>query len=163
MLEQEDDPFGGAKCQYIRSVEASKRLNFLTEPAIIISASGMCEAGRILHHLANNCENPKNTRLLVGYQAEGTLGRRIADGEPEIKIFGDLYTLKAEVVKLDTFSAHADENDLVNFVAAINPKPQKIFLVHGEQTAREKLREVLARKLRIEAILPASGQKFELQ
>lgn len=162
LLEEDEDPFGGSACTYVRSVQASKQLNRMTGSMILISASGMCEAGRILHHLLNNCEDPKNTILIVGYQAEGTLGRRIVDGATEIKVFGDLYKLKAEVVRLDSFSAHADENDLVEFVGKINPKPKKIFLVHGEQTARQALQKALRDKLNVDSIMPSYGQSFEL-
>jgi metallo-beta-lactamase family protein len=162
LLEQDEDPFGGSSCTYVRSVQASKQINRMSESMIIISASGMCEAGRILHHLLNNCENPKNTILLVGYMAEGTLGRRIADGATEIKVFGDMYKLNAEVVKLDSFSAHADENDLIEFVGKINPKPKQVFLVHGEQVARQALQKALKDKLNVDSVMPAYGQQFEL-
>ncbi len=162
ILEQDEDPFGSGECTYVRSVEASKRLNGLPGPLILISASGMCEAGRILHHLANNCEDPKNTILIVGYQAEGTLGRRIVEGAKEIKVFGDLFELNAEVVELDTFSAHADEPDLVGYVASLNPKPKTTFLVHGEPEARTALQKALAAGAGIEAVVPRYGQSFEL-
>ncbi|MFH2054803.1 MAG: MBL fold metallo-hydrolase RNA specificity domain-containing protein, partial [bacterium] len=153
----------GEQCHYVRSVQASKRLNYLQEPAIIISASGMCEAGRILHHLLNNVENPKNTILFTGYQAEGTLGRRIVDGARQIRIFGDLYQMNAEVLKLDSFSAHADETDLLTYVAGLNPKPKKIFLVHGEQEARETFQAKLKSELDLEATLPHYGESFNLR
>jgi metallo-beta-lactamase family protein len=162
ILEQDEDPFGSAECTYVRSVDASKRLNTLPGPLIIISASGMCEAGRILHHLANNCSDPKNTILIVGYQAEGTLGRRIVEGVRDIKIFGDLYKLNAEVVELDTFSAHADETDLVSYVEAINPKPKQTYLVHGEPVARQALQQALKDRVGIDSVLPQYGQSFEL-
>ena len=162
LLEEDEDPFGGQMCTYVRSVDASKRLNGLSGPLVLISASGMCEAGRILHHLINNCGDPKNTILMVGYQAEGTLGRRIIEGAKEIKIFGDLYKLNAEVVQLDTFSAHADETDLVQYVAGINPRPKKIFLVHGESTGRQALQKALREQLNTDSILPTFGKSFDL-
>jgi metallo-beta-lactamase family protein len=162
LLERDEDPFGSGECTYVRSVDASKRLNTLPGPVILISASGMCEAGRILHHLANNCEDSKNTILIVGYQAEGTLGRRMVEGAKKIKVFGDIYELNAQVVELDTFSAHADEEDLIDFVAALNPKPKVTFLVHGEPEARTALQTALREKARVEAIMPAYGQSFEL-
>jgi metallo-beta-lactamase family protein len=162
LLEQDEDPFGSGECTYVRSTDASKRLNMLHGPLIIISASGMCEAGRILHHLANNCGDPKNTILMVGYQAEGTLGRRILEGARDIKIFGDIFKLNAEVIELDTFSAHADETDLVNYVAALNPKPKMTFLVHGEPEARGAFQKALKQATGIDGILPAHGQSFEL-
>ncbi|MCK4857838.1 MAG: MBL fold metallo-hydrolase, partial [candidate division Zixibacteria bacterium] len=162
LLAIEEDPLGGDRCHYVRSVEASKRLNHTSGSHIIISASGMCEAGRILHHLLHNVENPNNTVLFVGYQAEHTLGRRMVDGAKEIRVFGDLYKMNAEVVRLDSFSAHADENDLVDYVAGLHPKPKQIFLVHGEQKARTKLHQALGEKLHIDATLPHYGETFEL-
>jgi metallo-beta-lactamase family protein len=162
LLGLEEDPFGGEQCHYVRSVQASKRLNHLDKSAVLISASGMCEAGRILHHLLNNVENPKNTILFTGYQAQGTLGRRIVEGEKRIKIFGDLYQMNAEVIKLDTFSAHADETDLLAYVAGINPKPKKIFLVHGEQHAREAFQAKLKSDLELDSTLPGYGESFNL-
>jgi len=162
LLEQDEDPFGSAECTYVRSVEASKRLNSQPGPLIILSASGMCEAGRILHHLANNCSDPRNTILIVGYQAEGTLGRRMVDGAKEIKVLGDIYKLNAEVLELDTFSAHADETDLVEYVAGLNPKPKMTFLVHGEPEARMAFQKALKEKTGIDGVMPRYGQSFEL-
>jgi metallo-beta-lactamase family protein len=163
VLANEEDPFGGNRCHYVRSVQGSKQLNHKKEPHIIISASGMCEAGRILHHLKNNVENSANTVLIVGYQAEGTLGRRIVDGAKEIKVFGEVYKMNAEVVQLDTFSAHADENDLVDYIKNLESDPKQIFLVHGEKTAREKLHDAVKEKLGIDTLLPGYGQTFELK
>lgn len=133
LLEQGDNPFVFEGLRYISKVEDSKKLNDLREPCIIISASGMCEAGRILHHLANNIENPNTTILIVGYMAEHTLGRKLVDKEERVKIFGEEYQLKAEVVKINSFSGHADKNDLMRFIKNIGRKT-KIFLVHGEMT-----------------------------
>ena len=112
------DPFGFDSVTYIRQVSASKALNKLKQPAIIISASGMCEAGRILHHLKNNITNPRNTILFVGYQAENTLGRKILDGQPEVPILGQTYPVKARVMKIDGYSAHADHNGLIAWLKA---------------------------------------------
>ena len=114
------------------SVEESKELNYFIGPCVIISASGMCEAGRIRHHLKNNIEDPKNTIVVVGYMAENTLGRRIVNKEPMLKIFDKMYKLNAEVVILEAFSAHADMNDLDNYVKATKGL-KKVMLVHGEE------------------------------
>lgn len=133
LLEQGDNPFVFEGLRYVSKVEDSKKLNDLREPCIIISASGMCEAGRILHHLANNIENPNTTVMIVGYMAEHTLGRKLIDKEERIKIFGEEYQLKAQVVKINSFSGHADKNDLMRFINNIGRKT-KIFLVHGEMT-----------------------------
>ena len=126
------DPFGFEELEYTRSVAASKALNFLREPAVIISASGMCEAGRIQHHLKNNVEDPRNTILIVGWQSPYTLGRRIVEKQPVIKIFGEEYRLNAEVEVINGLSAHADRDELLAWVRAMNHKPKHTFVVHGE-------------------------------
>ncbi len=163
MVLQHDDPFGFEYIQYVHSVEESKKLNEIHEPAIIISASGMCESGRILHHLANNACDPKNTILIVGYQAPNTLGRRIVERQPELKIFGEEYPLKAEVVEMHSFSAHADHNDLVNFAANFDrEKLRNIFLVHGEKEEQSPLSQSLNQIGFKSVIAPRKGDKFSL-
>jgi len=127
------DPFGLNQLQYVRTADESKKLNTLRGPCMIISASGMCEAGRILHHLANCIGDPRNTILIVGYQAEHTLGKRLVDKEEEVKIFGTMYKRKAEVVVHNSFSAHADGNELLKYVSAFDKNELgQIYLVHGE-------------------------------
>jgi metallo-beta-lactamase family protein len=130
---------------YIRSVEQSKSLNGMEGPMVIISASGMAETGRILHHLKNNIEDPRNTVLIVSWQAPETLGRRLADGERAVKIFGETYHRRAEVAKIDGLSAHADQTYLLEYALAAGQNLRQIFLVHGEadpaQVFSEKLRE----------------------
>jgi metallo-beta-lactamase family protein len=127
------DPFGFAGVQYVQSAEESKRLNVKKESCMIISASGMCEAGRILHHLANNVENPKNTIMMIGFCAEHTLGRRIIDKSPEVKIFGARFSLRAEVVVHNSFSAHADNDELMRYINRFDKQAlANIFVVHGE-------------------------------
>ena len=101
LLTNHDDPFGFGRLRYVRDVNESKALNDLRGPFIVLAASGMCEAGRVLHHLRNNIENPRNTVLITGFQAEQTLGRKIAEGQPEVPIFGEPMRLRAEVFKLD--------------------------------------------------------------
>jgi len=118
-----------------QSVDESIALNEDKRPMIIISASGMCEAGRILHHLKNNIENEKNTVMIVGYMAQHTLGRRIVEKNDVVKIFGKLYKLNAEVVVMNTFSGHADRNDLLNYVDNITPRCKTFVFVHGEEDA----------------------------
>ena len=129
--------------EYVRNADDSMRLNTLKEPCIIISASGMCEVGRILHHLRNNCEDPRNTILIVGFMAENTLGRRIVERQPEIKIFGVKRQLKAEVKTMNAFSAHAGRSELLEFGARFAGKHKKVMLVHGEAAALEALRSGL--------------------
>ncbi len=143
-LDHHKNPFGFNELHYISNVAESKELNSLQEPAIIISASGMCEAGRILHHLANNIDNPSNTIVIVGFMAQNTLGRRIKEQQEQVKIFGDMYNLRAEVVTLNTFSAHADELDILDTVQQLNfERLKEIFLVHGEPDAQTALSEKL--------------------
>ncbi len=127
-----DAPFGMGLITYIEDVEESKRLNQCEHPCVIISASGMCEAGRILHHLRNHIEDARNAVLIVGYMADGTLGRRLAEGAHEVRIFGEPHHRGAEVVVLDSFSAHADRNELLTAVAGMPRHPQLTLLVHGE-------------------------------
>jgi metallo-beta-lactamase family protein len=113
-------------------VEESKKLNDMHEPMVIISASGMAETGRILHHLKNNIENPNNTVLIVGWQAPDTLGRQLKEGAKQIRIFGALYDVRAEVETIDGLSAHAGQDFLLDYARAVKNRVQKIFLVHGE-------------------------------
>ncbi len=143
-LHANEDPFGFGRLTYIRDVESSKRLNDIKTPCIIIAASGMCEAGRILHHLANNVTDPGNTVMIVGYQAEHTLGRRIAERQPEIKMFGEMYPLKAEVAVMHAFSAHAGQDELAGYVNGLDRKRlRSIFLVHGDPDQAQALEGVL--------------------
>lgn len=133
-LDRNEDPFGFGRLRYIRDVEESKQLNFKKEPCMIISASGMCEAGRILHHLKNNIEDPRNTVLIVGYMAANTLGKKLVDRWEKVRIFGEEYRLRAEVVVMNTFSAHADQRELTDYIRKIRPhRPNLIELVHGDE------------------------------
>ena len=137
-LFKHEDPFGFNRLTYITNVEDSKHLNSVEGPCVIISSSGMCEAGRILHHLANNIENPKNMILMVGYCAENTLGRKLIDGEKKVNILGEEYNVNSEVIVLQSFSAHADANELVEYTSAFDKsKMKQIFLVHGEIDQQE--------------------------
>jgi len=146
-LQHHKNPFGFNELRYITNVEESKALNKNTGSEIIISASGMCEAGRILHHLKNNIEDPNNTIIIVGFMAQHTLGRRIKEQREEVKIFGDEYKLNAEVVTLNTFSAHADYNEILERVGELNTNALKeIFLVHGESDAQSNLKGLLEAK-----------------
>ncbi len=163
MVLAHDDPFGFEYIKYIRLVEDSKKLNDMNEPMIIISASGMCESGRILHHLANNAGNPKNTIMIVGYQAPNTLGRRILEHQPILKILGDEYPLKAEVVEMHSFSAHADHDDLVGFAGAFNKtRLRNIFLVHGETDEQSALATSLTQIGFRNIAAPKKGERFDI-
>ena len=158
------DPFGFEGVRYIRNVSESKALNDLTKPAVIISASGMCEAGRILHHLKNNITNPRNTVLFVGYQAENTLGRKILEGQPVVPIFGEEYEVKAKIVDIEGYSAHADRNGLLSWLKAAQERgnPRQLFLVHGELDSANALAQGAHEQGFPEIHVPARGDSFEL-
>lgn len=137
-LTHHKNPFGFNALSFITSVDESKLLNKKNGPMIIISADGMCEAGRVVHHLANNISKSENTVLIVGYMAENTLGRRIADGEKEVRIMGDWYKVNAEVHRIAAFSAHADYSECKVWLDSIDTsRLKKIFMVHGEKGVQE--------------------------
>lgn len=142
------------------TVNDSKAITASNQPCIVIAASGMCEHGRILHHLKHGIENKANSIVLVGYQASYTLGRRLQEGEVKVRIFGDLFTRRAEVAKLDAFSGHADVDDLARY--AKQARPGKIFLVHGESDQREALAERLRAEGHSDVHLPTRGDEVVL-
>jgi metallo-beta-lactamase family protein len=142
--------------KYTSSVEESKAITASDKPCIVISASGMCEHGRILHHLKHGIENPRNTIVIVGFQARNTLGRRLLDGETEVMIFGDWFERQAEVIALNAFSAHADRDELTKYVRQVNPK--KLYLVHGEPEQRKALAAALKADGFKEVFEPAQGE-----
>lgn len=157
------DPFGFEMVRYTQSTAESKELNFLRQPAIIISASGMAETGRILHHLKNNVEDPRNTILIVGWQAENTLGRRIVERQPEIKIFGEVYHLHAQVATINGFSAHADRNELLEWAGRFQKRPKQTFIVHGETEASLAFANSLQQELGLQNVhVPELGQAFPI-
>ncbi len=158
-LKDQKNPFGFGRLKYITDVEDSKALNDYRGPCVIISAAGMCEHGRILHHLKNNIENPANTILIVGYMAENTLGRKILEKQPIVKIFGEPYHLRANVVVMDAFSAHADRSDLLDYLAHIR-ELKKIFLVHGEVEQGMMFKNILLEEGFKDVDMPAPGEIF---
>ena len=157
-----DDPFGFRRLTYVRDVAESKKLNDLHGPCVILSASGMCEAGRVLHHLRNNIENPRNTVLITGFQAEHTLGRKIVEKQPEVPIFGEPVRLRAEVCVLEELSGHADQGELIEWMRPISKGLKKVFLVHGEPAQGAALAEVIRREYGIETVQPSRGDSFAL-
>jgi len=153
--------------RYVQDVEESKSLNSVTGPCMIISASGMAESGRILHHLKNNIEDPKSTILIVGYMAEHTLGRRLIESREEenasIRIFGDEYFVHSKIVVLNSFSAHADRDELLEYFDKFDRnKLQKIFLVHGEIDQQEAFKDGLKFQNFKDIEIPVKGQVFEI-
>ncbi len=159
--QKDRDPFGYEYIKYVSEKKDSQKLNEASGPMVIISASGMCEGGRILHHLRNAIENENDILLMVGYQAQGTLGRRLKEGEKQVKIFGLKHDVFMEVISLDFFSAHAGKSDLINYVKKISPK-KGIFLVHGENEQRRGLAESLKNEGFRNIIMPEYAQEFDL-
>jgi metallo-beta-lactamase family protein len=143
MAKDDPDIFGFGRLEYTPDVQDSKKLNDIRYPCVIISASGMCETGRILHHLKNSITEPRNTVLIVGYQAENTLGRRLVEKHKNVKIFGRPYQVRAEVKVMNGYSAHADSNELAEYVTGVGGKPRGVFLVHGEPVQAEALADKL--------------------
>jgi metallo-beta-lactamase family protein len=157
------DLFGFKRLQYIRDVEQSKKLHSLAGPCVIISASGMAEAGRIQHHLKNNIENSNNTILIVGWQAPHTLGRRLVEQATEVKIFGVKYFREAEVVALNGFSGHADQPGLLKWAKSLQHRPQHTFVIHGDPVAGQELAQRLRHDLGFRNVLqPQLQQTVEI-
>ena len=161
-IEHKKNPFSFYNLTYILDVERSKELQKIESPMIIISSSGMCEAGRILHHLKNTVANRRNTILIIGYCAQHTLGKRIAEKVPEIKIFGEPYPLLAQVKTIDALSAHADSNELLAFVKASNSTIKKVFVVHGDEEQSLGFAETLRKNTRADIIVPHMNEEFTL-
>lgn len=155
-------PFDYPEVEYVREVRRSKQLNHVSQPAIIISANGMAEGGRILHHLKNNIEEPHNTILLVSFMAENTLGRKLQDGEKRVRIYGESYDVRAAVKVIDGYSAHADQNELLAWVDPLDrSRLQDVFLVHGEPEAADTFRGLLRDRDFHAVTVPERGQSFE--
>jgi metallo-beta-lactamase family protein len=157
LLSDDPDLFGGRRVRYIRTVPESMALNGRREPCVIIAASGMCESGRILHHLKHNIEDARTTVLLVGYQAPDTLGRRLADHQPQVRILDRMLHVRAEVVVLSGFSSHADQNELVEMFHPLAGKTRKIRLVHGEPDGATALAEGLRKTGFSDVAIPSPG------
>jgi metallo-beta-lactamase family protein len=161
-LSDGDDPFGFSRLRYIRDVNESKALNSLHGPFLVLAASGMCEGGRILHHLRNNIEDPRNTVLITGFQAEYTLGRKILNGDHEVPIFGEPMRLRAEVISLDELSGHADQRELIEWMRPFAARLKKVFLVHGELSQGAALAEVIRKEFKLDVQQPSRGHSFLL-
>ena len=157
-----DNPLEFPGLQFTKTAEESKELNEKNESSIIISASGMCEVGRIKHHLKHNLWNPNSTILFVGYQAPGTLGRKIVDGAKKVKIFGEEIAVNARIEYIEGYSGHADQEWLLNFVYSFLRKPKTIFLVHGEPEGQVILKQKLQGTTQIPVIIPEYGEEYEL-
>jgi len=161
-LKNGQDPFGFNRLIYIRDVNESKKLNTRKGSFIVISASGMCEAGRILHHLRNNIGDSRNTVLLTGYQAVNTLGRKLQDGLKSVRIFGIPAQVEAEIAAMDALSAHADAGELLDWMKPMTASLKKVFLVHGEPEQSKALADAIRARYGLEAVPVTAGQAFEL-
>lgn len=162
-METDPDPFGFNNLFYITRQQDSKNLNDHKKPCVIISASGMMEAGRVKHHLANNISDPKNTVLAVGYCSPVTLGARILRGDKEVSIHGNVYNVNAEIRKIDAFSGHADYNELISFINCQDKSAlEKTFIVHGEYEAQKKYVSKLNQEGFENVEIPARGQEYAI-
>ncbi len=159
---EHDNPLHLPHLTFTRTAEESKALNFLDKPAIIISASGMADAGRILHHLKHNLWRPESSVLFVGYQAEGSLGRRLLEGVRKVKIMGEEISVKATIYNLDGFSAHADQLQLINWLSHFKKSPA-IFIVHGEPAASEPFSTLIHERLNYSTYIPQYGDRIEIE
>lgn len=162
-IKRGDNPLEFPGLKFTQSVDDSKALNETSNSSIIISASGMCDVGRIKHHLKHNIWNPKSTILFVGYQAPGTLGRRIVDGAKTVKIFGEEFAVKARVEYIEGYSGHADQQGLLNYIYSFTTQlPKHIFLVHGEPESQEVLRGKIEENTPIPVSIPDYGEEYVL-
>ena len=161
-IENGDNPLEFPGLRFTQTVEESRALNESNIPSIIISASGMCEVGRIKHHLKHNLWNPNSTILFVGYQAPGTLGAKIVSGEKRVKIFGEEIAVNARIEYIEGYSGHADQEWLLNFIYSFITKPKHIFLVHGEPEGQKILKEKILETVNIPVTIPDFGEKYKL-
>lgn len=157
-----DNPLEFPGLKFTQTAEESRALNENTTPSIIISASGMCEVGRIKHHLKHNLWNPNSTILFVGYQAPGTLGAKIVNGEKKVKIFGEEIAVNARIEYIEGYSGHADQEWLLNFVYSFITKPKHIFLVHGEPEGQKILKDKIIETTNIPVTIPDYGDNYKL-
>lgn len=162
LLLEGQDPFSANGMHYTRSTEESKALNLIDYPAVVISASGMAETGRILHHLLHTVEDPRNTVMIVGWQAPYTLGRRLVERVPYVNIFGERHPLRAEVATLNGFSGHAGRSELLAWTGTFKRPPHHTFLVHGEMEAAESLSAALSERGFPQVVIPELGATFNV-
>jgi metallo-beta-lactamase family protein len=162
-METDPDPFGFKSLYYITRKEDSKKLNDIKKPCVIISASGMAEAGRIKHHLANNISDPKNTILMVGYCSPATLGARILQGVSEVSIHGNMYEIKADIRKIESFSGHGDYNEMIGFLGCQDKNAiTNTFIVHGEYETQKNYVSTLQKEGYRNINIPAKGEEFQI-
>ena len=158
-----DDPLAFPSLEFTKSTDDSRRLNMDRSPKVIISASGMCEAGRIRHHLKHNLWDPRSTVVFVGYQAEGTLGRNLIEGLKDVTLFGERIHVNAEICDLEGFSGHADKEGLLHWLEGFQQRPRQIFLVHGESQSKADFAEEIKEKLGYDATVVSDVSEFQLE
>jgi len=161
-VEHNESPFKFPGLSMVGTSEQSKALNHMKGTIMVIAGSGMCTGGRVKHHLVNNITNPRNTIMFVGYQAVGTLGRRIVDGEKEVRILGQKYRIKARVVRINGFSAHADRDELFKWLGALERPPRKVFVVHGEAESAQRFGDYVNQKTGWQVVVPAYQDEIVL-
>ncbi|MEN9371426.1 MAG: hypothetical protein RLZZ64_501, partial [Bacteroidota bacterium] len=163
VLEKDEDPFGFPGLKFVKSVEESKLLNFRSEPCVIISASGMADAGRVKHHISNNIENSRNAILMTGYCEPHSLGAKLLSGRKEVNIYGVPHEVHAEIGGIRSMSAHGDYEDLSQYLSCQDPqKVKQLFLVHGEYNVQEDFKERLLRKGFVDVVVPELHQEIGL-
>ncbi|MTI70697.1 MAG: MBL fold metallo-hydrolase [Firmicutes bacterium] len=163
MILEGDNPFEFENLHYVRDHKESMRLNNYTFPKVIISASGMCTAGRIKHHLKHNLWKGRNSVVFVGYQAEGTLGRILKDGAKKVKVLGEDVVVEAKVHSIEGYSGHADQSDLLNWLKGFKKLPKRIFIVHGEEESANTFANLISKNFNVKTIVPDLGYTFEIK
>lgn len=163
IMKYDKDPFDFRGLYFIEDKRDSQALNDTPDPCVIISASGMAEAGRVKHHIANSIGNPKNTILMVGYCAKNTLGARLKEHPSEVTIFGDVFRVRADIRQIESMSAHADYNDLTQYLSTLDPaKVKRVFVVHGEPETQDEFREKLLLRGFRDVVIPEKGESFRI-
>ena len=163
LIKTGNNPLDFRNLKFTRTAEESKQINFSKESKVIISASGMCTAGRIKHHLKHNLWRKESSIVFVGYQAQGTLGRRIKEGEKVVKIFGEEIQVNAEICSLEGFSGHADREGIIQWIKSFKNRPKKIFVVHGEEEATKEISRKIEEELKIKTHIPELGETLSIE
>jgi metallo-beta-lactamase family protein len=163
LLMQHESPFSFPNLHLVTSIQGSKEINHIRGTVIIMAGSGMCTGGRIKHHLVANISRPESTIIFVGYQASGTLGRTIVEGAKEVRILGEMYQIRARIVQLDGFSAHADRDEIIKWLSSFAKPPKKIFVTHGETNSALSFAKVIKDRLGYSAVAPAYMDQVNLE
>ena len=162
LLDEHHDPLRPALLQFVRDRNQSQAINSQSGPMVVIAGSGMCNGGRVVHHLLHRLGREDTILLFTGYQAEGTLGRKICDGEPVVEILGQEVQIEARVEKLSSLSAHADQGEIMRWLSHFKSAPRQTFIVHGEPQAQGILSEKIRSELEWDVVIPKQGQVFSL-